>query len=958
MVIRRLALACVVALGCNEDGGDPADPGEDEGGQVEDDDELEGLDATDLLIRASLDVRGVRPSAAELDAVAADPAVVDALIAGFVDDPAFGERVKQIFAAAWRTRIDFYETEDEFFEEDPAYNAAIGEEPLNLVEYVAMNDRPFTEILTSPDTFVDPALLQRWPLDELGPGEGWTRPGLVRARYNDGRPMAGVLSMNSVYWRHSSTVENANRGRANALSQALLCQSWLDRPIDFPTDLDLTDSESIRQAISNNAACQGCHSTLDPLASYLWGFMYPEETPRTNYSPEGERGWAIYTDTPPGYFGQPGARLVDLGGQIAGDERFVACTVRRVYEGMLGRPAELADEGALAEHREAFLTGNLTIKALVRSILTDPSYRGEAWTPRFGGEPAPVVKKVAPVDVLAGSLTNLSGYTLLFGGTPRRPPRCGRAHAGRRIGSRRHHERLDRCRPRAAAARGGGSDASGRCCARGPDDGRSPGRVPRRGRPQPAADRRHRGRPRPGDALAHPGCHRARARGARRAVDRRRRRREPARGVGRPPDRNPRRPGPPALLAMLKRRTFLGSAIAGAALFGGMRPGMAQLGTTCNRFLFLNAEGGWDPLAVFAPLFDANQIDMEAGAERWNVGGLSLVDHPQRPTTRTFFENHASEVALFHGVSTRSVNHEICQVVALTGSTSADRPDFATILAVAERDNTLLPHLVMSGPAFPGKHSVFVSNAQGQLQQTVDGTILVENDAPLAVPEPVPGRIVDRFLGQRAEALQIEHPELVAATDYREAVARAKLLNDSRLEVNLRSGTDFLGRAQTAISALSSGLCRCATVGTGFNWDTHQDNSLQSGLFEGFFDDLEVILADLDSTLGPEGQPLRNDTIIVVTSEMARTPAYNATGGRDHWPYTTMFMIGPGVVGGRSYGGYTNLYTGIGVGPDGGLDMSLPGISAESLGATLLALGGVDPEEHLRGATPIAGVIG
>lgn len=440
-MVKRIALATVLGLAAckddaanNDDDGGPgsasasasATAGSDGGDTSGGDDGSTGepmppvddpLDAVALLNRASLDLRGLRPSAEELAQVEADPAAVDGIIEGFVDDPAWAGRVKDIFAGAWRTRIDVYDAPDGGYggEQPPAYHTAVGEEVLDLIAYVAMNDLPFREILQSPDTFVDPLLVSLWPLEQQAAGNEWLPPGTVRARYTDGRPQAGVLSLNAVYWRHPSTVENANRGRTNALSQALLCQSYLDRPIDFPTDLDLTDSESIRQAIREVGACQACHATLDPFASYLWGFMYPNE-PSTTYSVAAERDWQIYTDTPPGFFGVPGERLVDLGQQIADDERFISCTVRRVYEGMLGRDAVLQDEGALAEHREAFLASSLSLKALVRSILHDPSYRGVHWEPRFGGTPAPVPLKVAPVEVWSRSLTELSGYALEFGG--------------------------------------------------------------------------------------------------------------------------------------------------------------------------------------------------------------------------------------------------------------------------------------------------------------------------------------------------------------------------------------------------------------------------------------------------------------------------------------------------------------------------------------------------------------
>jgi uncharacterized protein (DUF1501 family) len=407
---------------------------------------------------------------------------------------------------------------------------------------------------------------------------------------------------------------------------------------------------------------------------------------------------------------------------------------------------------------------------------------------------------------------------------------------------------------------------------------------------------------------------------------------------------------------MLTRRTFLGSTVAAAAVLGGAVRGRAQSGAGVRRFLFLHAEGGWDPLCVFAPMFGSPRIEMEPQAEPWSVGGLSLVDHPDRPRTRSFFERRAGQLALLGGVSTRSVNHETCQIVALTGSTSEERPDVATILGYEERQWASLPHLVMSGPAFPGPYGVFVSQAEGQLQQTIDGTILVDNDAPLRVPASVSSRMVDRHLAGRADALLERHRDLEHAANYREAFARARDLVDSRLELRLLSSTAFVGRAETAIAALASGVSRCASVGTGFVWDTHNDNTEQSALFDGFFTDLERILVLLETTAGPEGRPLRDDTVVVVTSEMARTPAFNGTGGRDHWPYTSMLMLGPGVRQG-SFGGYTDLYTGVGIDEGGGLDPSQPGISAEALCATLLVLGDVDPDEHLRGASPLRGVL-
>ena len=409
----------------------------------------------------------------------------------------------------------------------------------------------------------------------------------------------------------------------------------------------------------------------------------------------------------------------------------------------------------------------------------------------------------------------------------------------------------------------------------------------------------------------------------------------------------------------LSRRTLLTSAASATAVLGATPLVLANLGDGPCRFLFVHAEGGWDPLCVFAPLFDASEVEMEPDAEPWTASGLSLVDHPERPVTRRFFERHASKVAVLNGVSTRSVNHETCAIVALTGSTSDDRPDWATVLGFENREAFTLPHLVVSGPVFAGPHSVFVSNAQGKLQETIDGTVLLDGDNPLRSPGAPGGRIVDRFLEQRGRALAQGSSDAHRVANYREALGRSRELTDGALEVRLVSGETFAARTQTAVSALAAGLCRCATVSTDFVWDTHDDNTVQSGLFDGLFGDLDALLGSLSGTLGPDGLPLSETTVVVVLSEMARTPAYNGSGGRDHWPFTSMMVMGPGVVGGRTYGSYSSLYTGVGVAADGAPDPARAGISTDAFGATLLSLGGLDPSDHLRtDAVPIPGLIG
>ncbi|MFN3201438.1 MAG: hypothetical protein ACE366_23755 [Bradymonadia bacterium] len=380
------------------------------------------LGAAALFTRASLDIRGVRPTLDELGELDDDPTRLAALLDGLMDDPRLMGRVKEMFAPAFRTRVDLYphaeqieagQTDDEASEEASGFSisAAMGEEPLDLIAWILREDRPFTDVVLAEHTVIDPRLIGPWPLRQV---DGWAPEGTVLAEYTDGRPPAGVISMNGMWWRHLSTEENANRGRANALSSALLCESYLDRPIDFPRNIDLTDSESIRTAIKSNAACAACHATLDPLASHLWGFMYRGESASSmaRYLAAQERDWQITTEAAPSYYGKPTSSMRDLAIEIARDERFVMCAVKRIYGSLIGRPLTLQDDGALATHREVFLASGLKLKSLIRSILDDPAYRGLSARTEFGGRPEGVTYTLVTPEILASDLEDLTGYRI------------------------------------------------------------------------------------------------------------------------------------------------------------------------------------------------------------------------------------------------------------------------------------------------------------------------------------------------------------------------------------------------------------------------------------------------------------------------------------------------------------------------------------------------------------------
>ncbi len=375
-------------------------------GEPPPEDTLPEMDPVRLLARISLDVRGIRPSDSEIAAVQADPDAVDGFIDAWLQDPRWPDRLIDLYGERFFTLTEAYTLTgyDYGLENNgSSFTRSVGEEPLRILAQIAAEDAPYTDIVTADWSMADEDLAAAWPLDYPASGQGWQK-----VHYTDGRPAAGVLSTNAMWWRYGSTESNANRKRANAVSRILLCNDYLSRPIDFERTVDLLDSEAVLDALGSDPACVGCHSTLDPLASYFYGFYYFDDATTdelTRYHPEREALWATLTDIAPAYYGVPGYNLRDLGEQMAADPRLVECAVETAFELLLRRDRLTEDMATLTAHREAFVDGGLTFRALYRSLLHDPLYR--AGPSEVTGA---VATKLAPPPLVSSMVEDLTGF--------------------------------------------------------------------------------------------------------------------------------------------------------------------------------------------------------------------------------------------------------------------------------------------------------------------------------------------------------------------------------------------------------------------------------------------------------------------------------------------------------------------------------------------------------------------
>ena len=418
---------------------------------------------------------------------------------------------------------------------------------------------------------------------------------------------------------------------------------------------------------------------------------------------------------------------------------------------------------------------------------------------------------------------------------------------------------------------------------------------------------------------------------------------------------------------MWTRRQFAGLLAGGLLAPSGL---WAAPTDSRRKFLFVFASGGWDPTWVFAPMFGRSDIDVDPLATTAEEGGIEFVDSGERPSVRTFFQRYGSSTCVINGLEVRSITHDTCRRLVLTGTTSPPADDWPAILA-GESTGFTLPCLVLSGPSYTERFTTEVMRAgeTGQLSKLLDGSALSQSEVPLQGIDGNLEDLLEAHIEARSSAFAAARTDL-GATRYVESLTKAReQLGLVRSLDNLDiSGVDTSGyvdvsqRVDAAITCFSQGITRCAVVkhegiwGTG--WDNHAGIDTQSDHYETLFTDLLSIREKLEQAPGEVEGTLAEEVVVVVFSEMGRTHKITALGRKDHWTETSAMIFGPGVQGGQVIGAYDDGLIGLRIDlASGGLDASGTRLTTAHLGATVLALGDVDPADYL-GVDPIGALLG
>jgi hypothetical protein len=324
-------------------------------------------------------------------------------------------------------------------------------------------------------------------------------------------------------------------------------------------------------------------------------------------------------------------------------------------------------------------------------------------------------------------------------------------------------------------------------------------------------------------------------------------------------------------------------------------------------YVVFNASGGWDTTYLMDPkgvgginrLFREGDI-LTKGAHKFaptarhktGQGSLSNED---------FYEQFGDELLVFNGLDYSVNNHSPGERYMATGKLdSLAYPTFAALVAACQ------------GPACPLSFLTFGNySATGNLV-AMSRVPYLQSLRNLALADAVGGNAQspyhDRFALDRIERTLKEQvdsravqPRLPRA-EHAENMLYAAQANSRALQrVTPYIPRDFprerlSQQADIALASFKAGVCVSANISIG-QFDSHANNDPDQMRL------IPELLAGIRYLLRrAEDLQIRDKLVVVMQSEMGRTPNYNNGNGKDHWSIGSVMFLGRGIKGNRVLG--------------------------------------------------------
>lgn len=379
----------------------------------------------------------------------------------------------------------------------------------------------------------------------------------------------------------------------------------------------------------------------------------------------------------------------------------------------------------------------------------------------------------------------------------------------------------------------------------------------------------------------------------------------------------------------MKRRTFFQLAAAtGLTLGVSKRSVQAQGQAFAGPFwVQVNASGAWDPTLLFNPVADLMQS--RKYTDIGTVGAISYANVPIDPgalgldatkgyeaslmSNAAFVTKYAQQLLVINGVDTSTNNHDAGSRTMWSGRLAEGYPSLAALVAASKGNGSPMAYLSAGGYDATAGLVPLTRVSGADAMKKLAQVFKIDPNNAMSTDYFHSAATADRIRAAQAARLQALQeaqylPRLrgsmaeLAAARLRDGELQGLQLPDKLVEVpGLGDLQRMMQQAQLAVAAFKAGVAVCANLNLG-GFDTHANHDRNQPL------QLAKLLFGIDYLMTLAQTELGGNLIMLAASDFGRGPFYNGDGdgaGKDHWPVTSMFAMGPGIAGGRVVGATT-----------------------------------------------------
>ena len=354
----------------------------------------------------------------------------------------------------------------------------------------------------------------------------------------------------------------------------------------------------------------------------------------------------------------------------------------------------------------------------------------------------------------------------------------------------------------------------------------------------------------------------------------------------------------------MNRRSFMQTML-GVGAVSGFRVPLARAADYSGKlFVFIQADGGWDPTSFCDPKTNvAGEPIINHWAQAGEVRQAGNIRYAPFARNQAFFDKYYQRILVVNGVDAQTNSHTAGVVHNWSGRISEGYPTTTALLAAHNGGGLSMPYLSFGGFSNTAGVAVFTRvNNPNEIRN------IAKPELTLGDPNRRPYFNSDDWssITRHRDARQAR---LAAAPNLMPRDARNRELYAAALGPDaaegLRSYADMIPEAddlqvveefnlfrsrlkrqvQLTVLAFKAGVAVSADLRLG-GFDTHDDHDRDQGWLLGNLTDSVDYLWDYAELHG-----VADRLVVVMGSDFGRTNKYNAEMGKDHWPIGSFLVM-------------------------------------------------------------------